>query len=400
MILSARIQPETREERVIRLDFLLGRRSLSKSRAGRVIDGDQSFNDQTELTSQIARVTEGDAFPTANGRDVDTRFKRQVSRRRRDCDLSAKHCEMLLQAVQNYLVALARNKLSMTNDEKSLSTDILKCLECKKLMNGVDEDEDYTPRSKDQYFPHDYAEQNSSSDFGTAVIKLLDDGKVGNGSKRTEVNRTEATKIQLETNTVTDNPSQNSTNQSSKDISILETTTVLIDHTDSNGSQRINDSDVNNSDINDKQTDSNPAANDLRIIKVQDDESIPVTSKIDQQHVIIESKDVTNVTLWFTTESSKTRTQYSAITGDDEHSGKTTIAADSIGTTTETTTRIIADLTKQITGNMTSVLKKYDVTGIDGETTMHPSVRPSFEGHQENRSAATTNGTWSKRIRK
>ncbi|XP_036149068.1 serine protease nudel [Monomorium pharaonis] len=377
---SARIQPETNVERMIRLGFPLDRRSLSKSR---VINEDPSFNDHTKLTSQIARVTEGDAFPTIYERDDDTadrRSKREVSRRKRDCNLSAKHCEKLLQLAQGYLAALA-NKFSNKNDEKSLDlTDILRCLECKKLLND-------TLRSKDQYFPHDYTEQNSSSNFGTAVIKLLDeDGKASNDSNRTEVNRTEVTKIQLvETNTVTNDPSHNFTNQSPRDISVSETTTLSIDHTNFNRSQQMNDSDVNNSD--DKQPESNPAANDSRTIKVQDDENVPVTSRVDRQHgVISESKGITNVT---PTELNSTGTQYSLTTKDNKQFETTTITVN-LGTI-ETTIRTIADLTKQITKITTSAsAAPYNVTGIDRKTTMHPSTRPSYEGSQ---AAAVTNGS-------
>ncbi|XP_071642079.1 serine protease ndl [Temnothorax longispinosus] len=394
---SVRIQPETRLERVIRLGFPLGRRSLLKSRAGKVIDGDPSFNDQTELTSQITQVAERDAFPTINGGDADTRSKREVvSRRRRDCDLKAKQCEMLLKTVQSYLEAL-----SIKFPEKSLPTDIRKCLDCKELLNNADEnDVDHAPQSKDQYFPHDYAEQNHSSDFGPAVIKLLDNGQAENGTKRTEINQTEAAEIQppVETNSVTNNSSQNVMNQSSTSTSTPEITTMSIHQTDYNGSRRIDvsDIDINDSGINDKQSDSNPAANDSRVTKNQNDGSVSAAPKIDEPHrVVTESKDVTNAKSWFTTESSSMRTQYNAITGD-EQSRKTTIATDSIGTTETripTYENTAIDLTTQITENVTSVPTGNDVIGIDGGGTMHSSVRPSFEGHPENRSATLTNGS-------
>jgi len=327
-----------------------------------------------------------------NERDAVTRSKREV-RRKRDCDLTAKHCEFLLQTVQNYLVALS-NKLPVTGGDTSVSADILKCLECKKLMNSLDEnDKDHTPQSKDQYFPHDYAEQNRSSDFGPTVIKLLDETK--NGSKA-EVKQTEAARIQpVETSSVMNNLSQDVTNPSSKGASISETTTInipiSIDHTDSNGSQRIyvNDTDINNSTINDKLPDSTPAENHSRVTKIQSDESVLAISSIDQQRVT--SKTVTSVKPWFTTEPSSIKTQYT-ITGD-EQSRKTIIAADSTRTT-EMGIRNIIDLTKQITENVMSVPAN-DVTGIDGGT-----VRPSFEGHPENRLAAATNGAFQEEYEK
>lgn len=396
MILSVRIQPETRLERIInRLGFPLSKRSLF--RAGEVIDRHPSFNDQTKL-SQITRVAEGDAFPTINGRDADTRSKREVSRRRRDCEGSAKQCEKLLQMVQKYFTALKNN---IPPSGGTSFSNILECLECKKLMNKVDEnDADHTPQSKDQYFPHDYSEQNRSSDFGPVVITLLDDGEAENGPKRTEVNRTEAAQIQpLEMDLVTHNPSQNVTNQSLKGTGISETTTISTDHTDSNESQRIylSPTDTNNSNVNDKQPESNPMASDSRVIEIQNVESVPAVTKIDlEHHVTIEGKDATSARPRFTTESSSIRTQSSAITGDDEQSRKTTISTDSIGTT-ETTIRTVIDLTKQITENVTSVPARYDVTGID-DGTVHPSVRPSLEGHPENRSIAAVNGTWLGRI--
>lgn len=369
MILSVRIQPEIHVERTTRLNFPLNKGSLSKSWWERVIDGDLSFNDQAELTSQITQVAEGHTFPTINGRDADMRSKRDVSRRRRDCDLTAKTCEKLLKTIEDYLTVLS-------NQFSSLPSDILECLECKKLINVADED--HTPLSKDQYFPpHNYAEQNHSS---PAANKLPDDGKAENSSKRTEINRTVVQPV------VVNNSLQNVTNQSLSGTSIAKTTTVSIGHTDSNGSQRVSDTDVNNSVIKDKQSDGNPAANDSRVIKIQNAESIP-GSKINQQHrVTTESNDVTSAKSWFM-KSSSTGTQYGAITRDNGQFGKTTIAVDSIGTT-EARTRTI-DPTKRITENVTSMPVGYNVTRIDGST-VHPSVQPSPEGHPENRSA---NGT-------
>lgn len=207
-------------------------------------------------------------------------------------------------------------------------------------------------------------------------------------------------------NSVTYNPSQDAMNQSLKDTSTSETT-MSIDHTVSNKSQRIyvNDTGINqNSIINDKQPDGNLTANNSRVIKIQNDKSVPAEGlKVDQQHrVIAESRNITSVKPWFTTESSSTRTHYSTVTRNNEQFRETTIAADSIGTigTTETRTRTIIDLTKQITENVTSVPAGYDVTRIVTSSTVHPSMRPSFEGHPENRSITATNGTWPERRRR
>lgn len=133
MILSVRIQPETHVERMIKLGFPLGRKSLLKSREERVIDGDPSFSDQ-KLTSQITQTAESEVFSMINERDADTRFKREISRKRRDCDLSAKQCEILLQTVQNYLVALS-NKFPATNGKKPLPMDILKIIHHNRRIN-------------------------------------------------------------------------------------------------------------------------------------------------------------------------------------------------------------------------------------------------------------------------
>ncbi|EGI57358.1 Serine protease nudel [Acromyrmex echinatior] len=385
---SVRIQPEIRVERVIRLGFPLSRRSLLKSRVGKVIDGDPSFSDQTELTSQITQVVKDDTFLTINGRDADTRFKREVSRKRRDCALNDQYCKVLLHTVQDYLVNL-NNKFSATNDEKSLPRDILKCLECKQISIA---NENYTSRLKDRYFPHDYTEQNRSSDFST-TIKLLDDREAENGSKLPEVNQIKAADIQLlETDSVIDDPLQNATNQSLKDV-ISETSTVSINYTNSNGSQRIyvNDTDSNNSDVNVKWSDRNSVVNNSPVMKSQNNEGISAVSKNDQQQSIITANEgVTSVKPLFLMESS-TRMHHDTVTKDDGKSMKTTIAADSIGTT-ETRIRTIIDLTKQITENVTSVPVVYDVTGINGNT-VHPSAHPSFEGHPENRSTTATNGS-------
>ncbi|KYM93915.1 Serine protease nudel [Cyphomyrmex costatus] len=315
---SARIQPETRVKRVIGLNSPLSRRSLLKSRVGKVFDGDLSFNDQTKLTNQITQVAKDDSFLTTNRRDADTRFKREVSRRRRDCTMNAQHCELLLQTVRGHLVNLSK-EFSTTNDTKSLPRDILKCLRCKEMqINTTNKnDEDYL---KDQYFPHDYAKQNRSSDFDIAIIKLLEDmEKMAQNSSKLP-----------ETKSAIYDPLRNATSQSLKKTNISGT--VSINHTDANGNQRIyvNNTDGNDSDV--KWSDSNSTVNDSRVIKSQNNEGIPVVSKNGQQQSTTASESVTSVNPLSMTESSGTGTQHGIVTGDDEKSRKTTIRADSTET--------------------------------------------------------------------
>ncbi|XP_011872575.1 PREDICTED: serine protease nudel [Vollenhovia emeryi] len=374
---SVRIQPEARVERVIRPDSPVGRRSLLKSRATGVIDGDPFFNDQKKLTSQRMGVAEGDAFLTINERDAATRSKRDVSRRKRDCNLKEKQCEMLLQTVQNLVNLSNKHNSSATINGQPLPEDILKCFKCKELANVVDGHEDYPPQPKDLYFPYNDAAQNRSSNFGHVGIKLLNESIS---------NRTEATRIQP-VKPAMNNSSQDVANQSSKGTNILETTTVSADPRYPDGSQRVYTT-VNNSGVVDKQPNSTPAANDSYVTQDHNEEGVTAVSKIDQQYrATTKGKDVTSAK----PESSSMRTQYSAITRDDEQSRKTTIAVDSTGTTERT--RTLIDLLMEITENVTSVSAGYDVMGIDGGTTVHPSTRPSLEGHPENRSLANEPGS-------
>ncbi|KAL6265616.1 hypothetical protein P5V15_002410 [Pogonomyrmex californicus] len=381
MILS--VQPETRMERIIKLRFPRDRRSLLKPRAEGVIDGDSSFSDQAELMNEITQVAENDAFPTMNEGDADMR---DISRKKRHCDQNAKHCEKLLQIMQKYLMKISE-KISAANNEKFLTTDILQCLECRNLSN--EHNEDHTPRAKDQYFPHDYAEQNRSSDSGIAVIKLLDDREDKNGPKQVEVNRTEATKIQaVKTSTVMSNLSQDAASQSLKDITaVSDTTATSIDPTGGKPRIYVNETAINNNSsmIDDKQPDG-PSPVNSDAIKAENNKSVPDASRVDQHRVTAESKDATTVKTWsFTTESS---TRYNIVTGNDGQSTETTIAVKSAGTTE---TPVTVDLRTQtvITESVTSVPAGYDVTGIDGDT-VHPSSRPSSEGHPENRLAVET----------
>ncbi|XP_070512102.1 serine protease nudel isoform X2 [Cardiocondyla obscurior] len=383
---SARVQPETRMERVIELGFPPGRRSLLKSWMEKVIDEDPSFNDRTELTSQITRAAEADEFPNAiSDEGVSKRAKREVLRKRRDCDTKAKDCEILLKTVQDY-IALFVNKLSLANGKELLPAEIIKCLECKDLLETADDENEVSDemQPKDQYFPH---EQNQSSDFSPVVIKLLDNEQAVSSPTRAEVNWTEAARIQpIEIDLVTNNPSQNVTNQSLKS-DISETATVLIDHTNSNDGQwtRVNDTDVDNSDINNKRPGTSSALNYSQTTEVLQTD-VSVTAKADQQkYPITEDEDITS-TKFFTTESSGIRMQHGVITRA-KQTAKTTITAGSTGTA-ETRTQATIDLTNQSAGNVMSVPAGYDVTGIDGGT-MHPSTRPSSEGHPENRSATT-----------
>ncbi|XP_029664997.1 serine protease nudel-like [Formica exsecta] len=351
------------------------------------------FNDQMNLTNQIMQA-ESDALSYIYNIDAtnegDTRSKREISRARRDCEMSAERCGMLLHTMESYLKNLKNNVL---NDEYPVAvSDILKCLKCKAQLTDANKfNEDPTPRSQDQYFSHDYAEQNRSSDSGITAIKLLDNEE----AKRTEINRTEAAKIQMTvTESLINDVSQNSANESLKNIDISKITTISIDRTNYNGSQQVdtNTTGINNSSttsINDEQPDDDLI--DSRTMTTQIDESSSsAVSNSDQQ---TESEGATNetVTLQFDTTESSSTTQYN-VTEDDAIS-KGTVDY-SVGST-ETNTRYPVDLAKQITiaENVTSMPAGYDVTGIDSDddSTGHPSVQPSFEGHPENQLATTVN---------
>lgn len=354
------------------------------------------FNDQMNLTNQIMQA-ESDALSYIYNIDAtnegDTRSKREISRARRDCEMSAERCGMLLHTMESYLKNLKNNVL---NDEYPVAvSDILKCLKCKAQLTDANKfNEDPTPRSQDQYFSHDYAEQNLSSDSGITAIKLLDNEE----AKRTEINRTEAAKIQMTvTGSLINDVSQDSANESLKNIDISKITTISIDRANYNGSQQVdtNTTGINNSSttsINDEQPDDDLITIDSRTMTTQIDESSSsAVSNSDQQ---TESEGTTSetVTLQFDATESSSTTQYN-VTEDDAIS-KGTVNY-SVGST-EPNTRYPVDLAKQITiaENVTSMPAGYDVTGIDSDddSTGHPSVQPSFEGHPENQLATTVNG--------
>jgi len=375
--------PESRMERIIKQSYLLARSTE------RMIDKDSSFRNQTKLTNQITRAVEDDAFPTMNGEDM--RFKREISRARRDCEMSAERCEILLQTMESYLKTLKNNALS---DENSVPVlDILKCLRCKNLQSSIANkfNEDPTPRSQDQYFPLGKVEQNRSSDSGITAIKLLDKEE----AKRAEVNRTEAAKIQATTSLINNIP-QDSMNQSLRNVNLSETiTSSSVNGTNYNNSQQVdtNTAGINNSStmsIN-KESDGNLITIDSRTMTSQINENSSSASNADQQ---IESGSTTSeiVTLQFNTMELNNTTQYT-VTKDDTISKRTTDY--SVGST-EANTRYTTNIIKQveIAENVTSMSAGYDVTEIDNDddNVTYPSVQPSLEGHPENQSATTING--------
>nr|XP_012227219.1 PREDICTED: serine protease nudel [Linepithema humile] len=298
---------------------------------------------------------------------------------------------MLLQTVQSYLVTLSQNN----GNTEFVNRDILNCLRCKNMQLAITNaaDKESAPQSKDQYFPHDYAEQNRSGDSGFTDIKLLDDPRAKSGPKQTEVNRTEASEIQMaKIDSVQSEMSQNA-NESLKKIS--ETTTVSVDHISFNVTGNNENSTAS---VNVEQPGDKSVANGS-LIKVQSNESIPTASYIDREHgAIAASKGASSSIILLqisTTEPSVTTTQYSAITNivNDAISTAATIVTDTTGST-EASARKFTDLANHtaITENVTSVSAGYDVTGIGNDDgALPPSMHPPFENHSENQSAASMN---------
>lgn len=328
----------------------------------RVIDGDPFFSDQTKLTNEITRTVEyvADAFPTKNGGEM--RFKREISRARRDCEMSAERCGKLVQTMESYLATLKSNAPSDGNPVSV--SDILNCLRCKNLQSAIAKklNEDSTPRTRDEYLSHDYVAQNRSNDFGISAIKLLED------AKRAEINRTEAAKGQVRVmDSLINDVSRNSVDQLKDNIS--QTTAASND--------RIN--------YSSRQID-NPTTIDSRMMRI-DENSLSTVPSTEQQ---IESEGTTSemIMLFNRTESSSA-TQYT-ITKDDA------VSKGEIDHSTEASTQYSVNLTKQIAiaENVTSMPAGHDVTGIDNrdDSTVHPSMQPSFGGHPENQSTTKING--------
>lgn len=351
-----------------------------------MIDEDPTFDNQTELANRITQAERSDAFPTING----ARFKRETSRARRDCDQNAEKCKMLLQTVQNYLVALSLN----TGNTKFVDRDILNCLRCKNMQLAITDASESAPQSKDRYFPHDYAERDRSGDSGIAVIKLLNDRETRGDPKQTEVNRTETLAIQTaKMDSVQNEMSQDAADQSSKKIA--ETTIISVGDIDFNVSENNENSTVR---LNDDKPGNKSVANGSHV-KVQGNESIPVTANVDREHGTTAASEVaSNSTIILqisSTEPSVTTTQYSA-TMNDAISTIGAIVTDTTGSM-GTSTRNYIDLANHTTiiENVTSVPVGYNVTGISNDdSTPYPSVHPPFAGHPENQSAAGMNGTW------
>lgn len=365
-------------EQAIDFDYTLGRRLAPE--AERVIDEDPPFRsvDQTGPANRMTRViAESDGLPTINDADAGARIKRETSRTRRNCEQNAENCKMLLKTMQSYLMALS-NRSSGGNTEFINRGDILNCLRCKNVLANVDpSDKESPPQSKDQYFPHDYTEQNRSGDFGITVVKLLDDRGIKDGSKHTEVDGTEAPKIQTaKMDSVQNNASPNAGDQSAK-ISEAITVSSITDHTDSN---------VTDGDENSTANASGPPT------KIQSNESASPASYVDRGATAA-SMSASNGIVWQISTTEPSATQSSAITMNDAIS--TTIVTDATGSTEMSTQNSINPANHTaIIENVTSVPVGYNVTGLDNDNgTLRPSVQPPFDGHPENQSAAGMNGT-------
>lgn len=348
-----------------------------------MIDKDSSFRNQAKLTNQITQVAERDVFPMNEG---DIRFKREISRARRDCEMSVERCEMLLQTMESYLKTLKNNALSDGNPIPVM--DILKCLRCKNLQSSVANklNEDPTPRSQDQYFPLGKVEQNRSSDSDITAIKLLDKEE----AKRTEVNRTEAARVRVTTSLINDIP-QDSANQSLNADLSKTITSSSVNRTNYNNSQQVDTVGINNSStmrIN-KESDGNSITVDSRTMTSQISESSSSASDADQR---IQNGSTTSeiVTLQFNTTELNNMTQY-AVMKNDAISRRITDSVGSTEANMQYTTNIIKQI--EIAENVTSMSTEYNVTGIDNDdSTIYPSVQPSLDGHPENQSTATING--------
>ncbi|XP_020300166.1 serine protease nudel-like [Pseudomyrmex gracilis] len=403
MTLSVSIQPESRLERVVDRQIypLSDRGSLSEAR---VSDGDSSLDDQN-LTEQITGIVENDAFSMLNERDAGMRFKRDTSRTKRDCNLSAKRCKFLLNTMENYLRDFNK-KVDVNTEFKSNLPDIMKCLHCKQLQQLSDKTSDnFVSLAKQEYLPEEYPDEGHSSiDSGIDIFNLPDDkNKVAEDDpKQAEGNRVGAKK-DSKTASIVNTASEVPTNQSLKDRNTLKPD----NYTDLNEDQKghVHDIDINDNDlttsVNDDRQSNNTISNDLHVIKPESSTSVSARSGINEENqirVTSASSGVANSAVtpqFITTESSKSTTEYTAITADEAISRETTIAADSTGLT-ETNTRKLIDLTKEIAvnENVTSVPKEYNVIGINN--TVHPSVHPSSEGHSENQSTIANETGWKK----
>lgn len=335
------------------------------------------------------------------------RFKRDTSRMKRDCDLNAKRCKFLLNMMENYLRAL--NKKVTNTEFKSNLADILKCLHCKQLEQSSDEynsdetSDNFVSLAKQRYFPEEYADEGHRLiDSGIDIFNLPDDKHKAteDDPKQAEGNRVGAKKDSKTATSIVNTASEVTANQSLKDINILKPD----NYTGLNGDQKehVNVVDINVNDlttsVNDDQQNDNTISKDLHVTKLQNDTGVSAKPEINEENrnrVTSASSGVANGAVtprFITTESSKSTTEYTAISAGEAISRKTTIAADSTGST-ETNTRKLIDLTKEIAvnENVTSVPKKYDVIGINN--TVYPSVHPSSEGYSENQST-TANGTY------
>lgn len=395
-------------DRVVERSYLLVRESpLPDVLAEEPIE-DTAFliSDQTDPVERTTQTTATyDAFRSNGKASIrKTRFKREITRERRDCDLNAERCKTLLQSMQSYLETLNNRFPGGVNS--FAFDDLLKCLKCKNQESAVANEFDEggkTSRPNERYFTHDYVARDGSGDSlesGITVIKLLDDGMT-KGSSSGGGDRTEAVKNPA-TEKIADGTSPDSASGSSKDTS--SEATALFDRansTDRTPSTHASNSIVDisgNSTIPDDRRwngDGSTTNDPPPMRKVPSDESVPViTSNVEEHRVAAESKTAKSsvMTLRFTTTSSiieATRNNTTAPTYE-----VTATTANSIGSGETSTRNPVDDLTKHenaIVENVTDEPMRQDVTGINGS-----AVQPPFEGRpSENQSVARANGMWS-----
>jgi len=290
--------------------------------------------------------------------------------------------------------------LTMKHSDKGTYSyeDIMKCLQCKNLEADMTNEIRKEQRLYDRYFPHEYVEQNRSSDL---AIKLLDD-RLDNGTKYTEGHGAE-TKVQPTEASFAISQSTLEAHGAWSNIS-NETSTEATVSTDYASSwpkfTQVHASVTETANVS-TISDARPTGNLSVYSQMTKVRKTPSNKSIRAEHstVIAKSKSTLDDLLQLTTtESSATTTaQYSIIRKDSAISEKTTVAT---GSSEAKMRNHSVDLVNQIAimENVTSVPKEKDVTRITGvDDTMHPSEQPSLEGQPEAQPTILENGTWLER---
>jgi len=274
--------------------------------------------------------------------------------------------------------------------------DIMRCLQCKNLEADMANEIRKEPRLYDRYFPHEYVEQNRSSDL---AIKLLDDRELDNSTKCTEGHGTQ-TKAQPTEASFATSQSTVETSRSSISNETSTEATVSVGYTSPwPRFTQVHASVTETANVS-TTSDARPTGNSSVYSQMTKVQKTPSNESVHAEHsdVIAKSKGTLDDLLQLTTTESSTTTtaQYSIIRKDSAISGETTVAAGSSGTKTRNHS---IDLANQIaiTENVTTVPKE-NVTGITGaDDTVHPSEHPSLEGQPEAQPAILENGTWLER---